>query len=246
MTMKRLLWGIALGLLPTLVHAQTPAPEPTPVPLFAGKGELSFVQTGGNTSTQTLGFAAEGEYRPAPWSLKLNLAFVRAETDEEVKAKSFLAGLRGTRKIADPLEVYAEAGYLKNTFAGIDNRFSLGGGVLWTFVKTPQHLLKGDVGLAWVRELRVTGDNLSFLAGKLGGSYKFTLSKTAEFTDDAAFLFDFSDSGDWRFNNVAAVSASMTTVFSLKASHTLAYIRKPAPGFGRTDTITAAAIVAKF
>jgi putative salt-induced outer membrane protein YdiY len=246
MNLKKMLWGTAIGLLPALAFAQTPAPEPTPVPLYSGKGELSFVQTGGNTSTQTLGFAAEGEYRPQPWSLKLNLAFVRAETDEEVKAKSFLANLRGARKIADPIEVYLEGGYLKNTFAGIDNRFTFDGGISWTFVKTSQHLLKADGGIGWTRELRVTEPSLSFMMGKLGGSYKFTLSKTAEFTDDAAFILDFSDAGDWRFQNVAAVSASMTTIFSLKASHTLNYIRKPAVGFGRTDTITAAAIVAKF
>src|SRR5512135_1152377 len=216
MSSLRYLSGLALlALLPSFASAQTPAPTPTPLPLYNAKAELSFVQTGGNTSTQTLGFGAEGEYRPLPWTLKANLAFVRAEADDEVKAKSFLASLRGSRKIADPLEVYAEGGYLKNTFAGIDNRFSAGGGVLWTFVKTPQQLLKADAGIGYVRELRVTGDNLSFMAGKLGGSYKWTFSKTAEFTDDGAFIFDFSDSGDWRLQNLAAVSASMTSVFSL-------------------------------
>jgi putative salt-induced outer membrane protein len=243
----RSLLGAALVLAPALALSQVPPPPPpTPPPLYSGKAELSFVNTSGNTSTQTLGFGAEGEYKPAPWAVKATLAFVRAESDGETKAKSLAASLRGSRKIADPIEVFAQAAYLKNTFAGIDNRFGLEAGVAYTFLKGPPHLLKFEAALGWTRELRVTEPSLSFATARLGVSYKWAISKTAELTDDSSFIEDLSDAGDWRLQSVTGVSAAMSTLLSLKISYTFAYVRKPPPGFGRTDTITAAALVAKF
>jgi putative salt-induced outer membrane protein len=244
---KKLLTSIALAtaLSGARARAQDPAPPPVPKNL-TGKAELSFVSTSGNTSTQTFGFAAEAEYKPAPWAFKGGLAFLRAESDDEVKAKSIAAYVRGGRKIADPIEVFAEARYLKNTFAGIDNRFGLEGGIAYTVFKLPQHLLKAEAALGYVRELRVTEPSLSFAMARLGASYKWTFSKTADFTEECGFIEDLSDSGDWRLQSVASVSAAMSSLFSLKASHPFNYVRKPPAGFGRTDTITSVAFVAKF
>jgi hypothetical protein len=45
---------------------------------------------------------------------------------------------------------------------------------------------------------------------------------------------------------VLALSAKVTTIFSLKASNTIRYLHLPAAGFKTTDTITAIALVAKF
>jgi putative salt-induced outer membrane protein len=238
----------AFVLVPAVAAATEipPPPPPTPPPLFSGKAELSFVSTSGNTSTQTLGTAAEVEYKPLPWDYKAAFAFVRAETGGEVKARSLALSLRAARKITGPFEVFAEARYLKNTFAGIENRFAADAGVGWTFLKVPQHLLKAEGALGYTRELRVTGPDLSFATARAGLSYKWSISKTAELTDDSSFIADLSDRSDWRYNNVCALSAAVSTLLSLKASYTFAYVRKPPPGFGRTDTITSAAIVAKF
>jgi putative salt-induced outer membrane protein YdiY len=55
-----------------------------------------------------------------------------------------------------------------------------------------------------------------------------------------------SDGNDWRAGNNATVSAKLTTVFSLKLSNTIRYVNDPVPGFLKTDTVTAIALVAKF
>src|SRR5262249_14434270 len=95
---------------------------PKPPPLWSGKAEVSYVATSGNSDTKTLGAAGEAEYQPLPWSAKLKLEFVRAESNGVVSARSFAGLLRGARKLSDRLETYAQAGYLENTFAGIDHR----------------------------------------------------------------------------------------------------------------------------
>jgi putative salt-induced outer membrane protein YdiY len=47
-------------------------------------------------------------------------------------------------------------------------------------------------------------------------------------------------------NHVAAVTAKISTLLSLKVSHTTRFVNFPPPGFDKTDTITAVALVAKF
>ena len=234
-------------LAPTVLSAQDAPPPPPPIPpALSGKAEVSFVSTSGNTSTQTIGAAAEVEYKPSPWLFKAGFGFVRQESDDEVKARSFAALLRGGRKIADPIEAFVEARYLKNTFAGVDNRFSADAGIAWAFWKEGAHLLKAEAALGFTKEDRVVGEDLSFATARAGLSYKWVISKTAELTDDPAFIADLSDASNWRFSNVLSVTAGLSTIFSLKASHTFAYVNEPPPGFGSTDTITSAALVAKF
>ncbi|HEV8268956.1 MAG TPA: DUF481 domain-containing protein [Thermoanaerobaculia bacterium] len=223
-----------------------PAPPTPPPPLWSGKGELSYVSTSGNTSTQTLGFSAEAEYKPDPWAFLAKAAFVRAEADGEVKAKSFAALLKGSRKLFDHVDGFVQAGYVHNTFAGIDARYAGEAGIGYGVLTEGRHLLHVEVGLGYTKENRVLGDDRSFATARAGLQYKCVISKTAEFTEEPQFVEDLKDTNDWRFNNVAALSASISTVFSLKVSHTFNYLREPPAGFGRTDTITAAAVVAKF
>jgi putative salt-induced outer membrane protein len=247
--MKNAALLLVLLVLPALAIAQEtpPPPEPTPpAPRFSGKGELSFVSTSGNTSTQTLGFGAEAVYAPMPWSFGAKLAYVRAEADDELKAKSFAATVRADRKLVNPFEVFVEGRYLSNTFAGFDNRWSADAGVAWTFFKTPEHLLKTELALGYTQEARVTGEDLNFATARVGLFYSWKISTFAEFTDESYYLADLSDRNNWRFNGVSALTANVTTVVSLKATLTVAYVKKPPPGFETTDRITSVALVAKF
>src|ERR1700759_1784593 len=69
---------------------QTPATPPPP-PKLEGTGELSFVMTSGNTSTDTLGLGGGLIYRTAPWTIDSKVAFVRTEADSVENARSFAA-----------------------------------------------------------------------------------------------------------------------------------------------------------
>ncbi|MEO6327257.1 MAG: DUF481 domain-containing protein [Thermoanaerobaculia bacterium] len=242
---------VALLASPALLAVDTP-PAAAPPPLWSGKAELSYVSTSGNTSTQTIGAAGELLYQPSPWSVLFRGAFVRAEADGDLKARSVSALVKGSRDLSPRLGLFVQAGYLENTFAGIDHRIAAEGGVSYAIIASGRHLLKAEFGLGYTKETRLLGDDLSFASARAGLAYKCVISKTAEFTDDASFTSDLKESRDWRFQNLASVSASISTVFSLKVSHALNYVNKPAlrtapdDYFGKTDTVTSAAIVAKF
>ena len=71
------------------------------------------------------------------------------------------------------------------------------------------------------------GEDISTAQALLGSRYKYTLSDTAEITDDLAFTFSLSDGDDWRTSNAAALTVKIAAVFSLKVSNIVRYVNAP-------------------
>jgi putative salt-induced outer membrane protein YdiY len=243
------LWCVLAA--PSIVLAQPPAPTPAqpppPPPPQEGTAEFSFVGTTGNAPTSALGLG--GEYisrRPERWVFRAKANYVRNESEDELKAEAFKALFRATRTLTDRLSVFGEYGYLHDQFAGIDHRNTIDGGITYTLVRPQPHQLDLDAGLGYAHESRLIGDDISTAQALLGSRYKYTLSDTAEITDDLAFAFSLSDGDDWRTSNAAALTVKIASIFSLKVSNIIRYVNAPVSGFETTDTLTSVALVAKF
>jgi putative salt-induced outer membrane protein len=221
-------------------------PPPGPPPIWSGKAEASYVGTTGNTNVQTVGAGLEIDYKKDVWDGLAKGAFVQGKTDGVTTAKTIAGELRGGRHLSPRFELFAQGDYFKNEFAGIDNRLSAIGGGAYSVVKTDAQELKFQLGAGYTKENRSVGDDKSFGNGQAGLLYKWKISATTDLSEEFSYVDSFSDSSDWRVANTFSVTVAMTKVFSLKASHNLAYLNEPVPGFGKTDTITSIALVAKF
>jgi putative salt-induced outer membrane protein len=249
--MRRAITRVALllSLLPAFAAAEEP---PKPPPLWAGKAEASYVATSGNSDAKTLGAAGELNYSPGVWAFKTSLAFIRSETDGVESARSFDGLLRGARKLSPRFELYALAGYHENKFSGIDHRWAGEGGAAYQFLSGDPHSLKVEGGLGYTTEKRLLAgppastENRDFATARAGLEYKWKFSKTGELSEEASFTEDLSDSRDWRFGDKVSLSAGLTTVLSVKLSYAWLTLNEPVPGKKKTDTITSAALVAKF
>jgi putative salt-induced outer membrane protein len=202
-----------------------PSAPPPPPPRVEGTGELSFVTTTGNSSTSTIGLAAGLIYRPSAWVIDSKVAFVRTEANSTVSARSVTASSRLARDLSPRSSLFVQYDFLNSPFAGISQRHTVAAGVSYKAVDDARNTLRLDLGL---------------------GFYKLKLSDTSEFTEEARIVESLSHSDDWRFDNSAAVAAKLTTALSLKVSHVTHVVNRPTPGFKKTDTILAAAVVAKF
>ena len=237
--------GLLLLFLVIPVAAQTqPAAEPPP--RWERKAEMSFVGTGGNTDTQTLGLGGSIVWRPAPWTTEARVAFVRSEADDALTAKSLIAEFRESRSFNERLEAFGRLGYLTNEFAGIDHRTAIDGGIGYKVLTGPVHALRFDGGLGYAREVRVTGEDLSDPIANLGAGYKWQFSRTADTTDAAVFTAALDEGSDWRFGNAIAVTSALTDLLSLKLSHEVKVVNEPVPGFKKADTLLSFALVATF
>jgi putative salt-induced outer membrane protein len=255
--MRRLFPAILLLLGTAIARGQSapcpcPPAVPTPPPLWSGKAELSYLSTSGNTTTNSFGGGLDLQYKPAPWTFTLKAAYLRASSkppgamDTETTAETLTGELHAARDLTTRVDLFVGAQYLRNRFAGIRGLVGGDGGAGYKLLLGPVHSLRAEAGIGYTHESQLVGGDRNYASARAALAYKWTFSKTADFTNEFAFLEDLSDSSNWIVNEKAAISAALTSLFSLKASWTLVYDHVPVTGFRNTDTATSLALVAKF
>jgi putative salt-induced outer membrane protein len=223
-----------------------PPPTPTPAPLWTGNAQLSYAGTSGNTDTSSFGAGFQVFYKPAPWTFSAEFAMLRASTDDVVTAESYAGKVRGSRDLTPRIDVFAEGIYYRNTFAGVDSRVGGTVGAGYKIIDEKTVHLRGEAGIGYTHEDPTIGETFDYAAVRGGLLFGWKFSPSAEFTEDASFSDDLSETDNWIFRSTTAVVADLTSILALKASYTYLYDNVPTAGFKKRDTITAIAVVAKF
>src|SRR5262245_22095879 len=125
--------------------AQTPAPEPPP--RLEASAQFTFLDTQGNAQTQSLGAGGDFIWRPTPWTYNGKLIFAQSEAEDELTARSVAGLIRAGRALNPKLAVYGQYDYLRDVFAGIEQRHVIEGGLSYLAVDRKPHRLRLDTGL---------------------------------------------------------------------------------------------------
>ncbi len=245
---RSLLLGCLVGAGTLLAQTpDCPCPvTPPPPPLWTGSGEFSYLATTGNSKTSSLGLGIDVFYKPAPWTFELAFSYLHSSTESVTTAERFKGGLSASRDLTDRLDIFVKGAYLRDTFAGLDSLFAANTGVGFKLFNTPSQFLRASIGVGYTWENQTIDIDRNYANLTAGLNYKWTFSKTAFFSNDFGYLLDLADSNNWFINDTAAVTASLTSVFAIKASWTILYRHEPVPTFKTTDTTTAVSLVAKF
>jgi putative salt-induced outer membrane protein YdiY len=223
---------------------QTPTPPPEPPPRLEASAQLALVDTRGNAPSQTLGFGGELAWRPDPWTYNSKVLFAQNKADDVVEARSIDGMFRAARTLNERLSVFGRYDFLRDVFAGVEQRHVVEGGVSYLASDTAPHRLRLDAGLGYLYENNPDG-HFDSVTLSLGAAYRLTISQTSEFSYEPRFLQTLAEAGAWKFDQDAALKVALNTILSLKLSHTLRYSAKPPEGFDTTDTIMAVSLVAK-
>ena len=243
MTCRPAVVAFALALL---VPSPASAQKTTDNDVWSGNAEISAVATSGNSETRTFGVGGEVIYKPGDWTWLGRAAYVESSADEELRARSFNGLIEISRNITTRLEFYGRGGYLRDLFAGIERRLTTEGGLAYKILGAKAHALRLLVGAGVTQEARLAGEDLSMGTANTTGRYEWMLSATSALTEEAVFVADLHTGNNWRFANELAVSGALSTLLSVKISHKLSFLNQPVPGFRKTDTIIAAALVSTF
>jgi putative salt-induced outer membrane protein len=238
--------ALAALLIPSAALAQAAGAKTDAPPRTEGSAEVGYVSTTGNSTTRSFSLGGELINRPGPWLLEAKVKFIRNEDDVAVTAQSFAALFRGSRKLNDRLSAFGQYDYLRDVFAGVEHRSTTTGGLSYLVLDAKPHTLRAAAGGGYINEQRVSAAALSTGSANLGLAYAWAFSETARLTDDFRADYGFASGAGWRVEQVAALTASLTKLFSLKPSNTVRWASDPVPGFEATDTITSIAFVAKF
>ena len=227
------------------VFGQAPEPPPEPPPRLEASAQFTFLDTRGNATSQSLGAGGDVVWRPEPWTYAAKATFAQSESEGELDARSLAALLRASRALGERLSAYGQYDYLRDVFAGVEQRHVIEGGLSYLALDADRHTLRLDSGLGYLDEQRPDDEELSSATFSLGAAYRFAISPTSELTYGPRFLLPFEETGAWKLDQEAALAVAINTALALKLSHTLRYSAEPPEGFESTDTIMAVSLVAR-
>jgi putative salt-induced outer membrane protein YdiY len=238
---------------PDPAAAQAAAPQaPPPPPRQEGTAQLAFVGTTGNSSTTTLSAGGDHTFRPDKWILRNRALFVRSDAAnpvtgvDTVTAESFLYLFRADRELTKRVSAFGSFGFLRDKPAGVSSHEDVNGGIAFKVIEAAAVQWTVDAGLGYMNENRLAGDDVHSATDSFGSLFKATLTDTTELTDELRFLQTFDDASDWRLGHIVSLTVKMSDIFSLKVSSQVRFANLPPPGFKKTDTTTAIALVAGF
>ncbi len=213
---------------------------------WKNEAELSYVQTGGNTEVTTLSFKNRLDYQfterlKSTWKL----GALYGESDGEQTAERYRTELRTDYTIKKKLYLYINAGYLTDEFAGLDDRYYGGLGTGYHFLDGPKHFLSSELGLNYSQEEYIDDTEQTFTEGRAFVSYEYAMGDHSRFSQGVEYLYDFTESENYRINSDTAVKVQINTILSLKVGYEVHFDNAPTPEtLDETDTRFYTAIVA--
>jgi putative salt-induced outer membrane protein YdiY len=234
-------------LAPAVLTAQDAANKGLLGP-WKATAEVSYVVTGGNTSTSAFSLGTSFTRKWANDSLLFKSYILRSnattttrtargtETDfdiiedrvERLVAENYLLAGQYDRRVSKKLAAQAGLGWDRNRFAGVDDRIMLTMGFGYAWVEAKRTTIKTDAGLTYTLRQYVGQDSNSF------AGLRFNLSAIQKVLESSSlstqFIYDenLKKMVDWRFDWTNSVTASISKSLALKTSLRMIYTHLPA------------------
>ncbi len=216
---------------------------PEAPPHWDVKSELSLVATGGTTSVRTLGLGSSVVHRTAATTTLGSVAFLTSQVEAVTNARSLTTLGRHGVRVGPQVELFGEASYGRDRFAGIAHRVRAEGGAAYAAALSRRQTLTAEGSVGYTAENRLDGTDRRFPTGTGTLRYRWSIVRGTEFTEHAEGIADLGTVRNWRATSATAFVVTLTRLVSFKVSHALEYRNDPVRGFGRTDLETTAALV---
>jgi putative salt-induced outer membrane protein YdiY len=219
-------------------------------PGLYANADLSYVLTSGNSSTSSLGFKGDVTRRWTRHSIGFAAGGIRTSSssqdarfavgtpddfelripDAEPTAAAYYARGRYDYKLSERLFYTAGAGWERNRFSGIENRWVVDTGLGYIFLNNARTSFRGAAGITYTSEDFTVDDggDGSFIGARVGWDFRHKLLETTTFTH--SFIFDQSleDGSDSRFDAQFGLHVAMSTKLGLKVNWRILYDNQPA------------------
>jgi putative salt-induced outer membrane protein YdiY len=206
--------------------------------------------TSGNATSRTFGMANTTTYRWPASSIQFGVGGVRAEsgittrtatgtpddfevveeTDTEKTAENYFARARYDRSLG-PAFLFGGAGWTRNTFAGIDNRYALVAGLGRAWSDTEENRMKADVGVTYTIQedvVEAPDANDSFLGGRTTVDFFRSVTPTTDIGSLLVVDENFDDTDDLRADWTNSIAVAISESLALKASYQVLFDNQPA------------------
>lgn len=216
---------------------------------WADVAELTFVQAAGNATSSTFGLNNTLDRIWERASFKLAFGGVRTSSTKRsgeatgtannftpvessgVTAENYFVRSRYDRTISDAAYLFGGAGWDRNTFAGVENRYSFVSGAGRSWFEDDDRRFKTDIGVTYTIQNDVSptpGVDDGFLG--LRGTWDY-LNQVTETTNFGSVLIvdeNLNDTEDLRADFTNWIAVSISDQMALKASYQMLFDNQPA------------------
>jgi len=242
MKYKALLLGAALVAPASAVQAaDEEAKKESP---WESSAELGYVNTSGNTNTETLVFKADTAYEIEKWKHQAHFETLKTSADNVTTADRLLVTAQSDYKFTPRDYFFGLVSYENDKFSGFEYQAKLNVGYGRKVLVLEKHKLDMEIGPGY-RNFKVDNASSSedeYLA-RLAAKYKWLISSYSEFKQDLFAEFG-EDQTEWK--SVTALKSNINKTLAMKVSYTVKYLDKVPVGNENYDRETAVTLVYSF
>ncbi len=242
--------AVILGLMALLVLRPAPARAEGKGLLGAWKAtaELSYVVTGGNTTTSAFSLANTFKrswekdsltiktYALSSHATTVTRTAVGTETDFSVieqkigrlVAENFLMSGMYDHRLSKKVVLQVGLGWDRNRFAGVASRVLFTAGTGYAWIETNRTQLKTDGGLTYTLRKYFGLPATSFAGFRAIASFEQKLFDSSAFASQFIFDENLRRTVDWRYDWTNSVTASISKSLALKTSVRVLHAHLPA------------------
>jgi len=223
--------------------------EDAPKVGWADSAELAFVSTSGNSESSTFGLknTLTRTWTASRFELKLGGIKVESTTETpvvdaanppdilvrestDVTAEAYYLTGRYDREISKKLFWFSGAGWDRNEFAGIENRYTAFGGVGNRWWDEDDLEFHTDYSATFTKQedvVDVPDVDDTFAGLRFSWAYRNKFGQNTTYTNDLIVNENLNDPSDWRADMLQAVAVAMSERLALKVSLRWLYDHDP-------------------
>src|ERR1700722_5538174 len=151
MTIVRAIATTALALCPTLSVWADDAPPPPPMGVWLGKGQFGFLNSHGNSDSESVNGNIDMLRYDGAWKNEFYLGGLYGKSSGIVSAERWEAREQSNYTISDGLFAFGGLRYEHDLFDGFQYQASVTSGIGYKFIDTADTKLSGQAGAGYRR-----------------------------------------------------------------------------------------------
>jgi len=217
-------------------------------PGLYANADLSYVLTSGNSSSSSLGFKGDLTRRFEKHSIGFAAGGIRASSspdsriavgtpgdfevqipDSEPTAEAYYGRGRYDYKLSDRMFFTLGAGWERNRFSGIENRWVVDSGIGYIFVSNERTSFRGAAGVTYTSEDYTVSDGRdgSFMGARVGWDLRQKLWSSTTFTHTLIGDQSLEDGEARRFDAQFGLHVAMSERLGLKVNWRVLFNNAP-------------------
>jgi putative salt-induced outer membrane protein len=231
---------LILLLIALPAFAQGPPPS-------KGNLEFSYLETSGNTDSQSFLLAGKGERAGIDSKLEGEVKALYGTKDDVASDKSWMVRLKYDRNITERTYAFFAQTVERNVLKGIEVRYVSLLGLGHYFVKSVTDSLKGEAGAGYTRENPVSPfPDRGFPTARLFGEYAHSFAEKTRFEQTVEYLPNLKEAKDYLINEESAFITNLMGNLAFKVSYAMVYDNLPPPTFHKTDRLFKSSLLVTF